>query len=131
MKKIMCKIPHNPPRTYGDCIRACVASIIEADDVPHGFHTPADAEKAWDILRNYLKKKRMGLCVFPLEENPFEFMAENNPDILYLLMAKTRFGDHCVVCRNDIIVHDPSPDPLEITGKHSSGFWVVGVVTVE
>ncbi len=28
------RVPHNPPHSYGDCFRACIASILEMD-VPH------------------------------------------------------------------------------------------------
>ncbi len=30
---------HNPPETYGDCYRACIASLLDLglDDVPHFY----------------------------------------------------------------------------------------------
>ena len=34
MIPIPMRVPHNPPHSYGDCFRACIASILEMDVPP-------------------------------------------------------------------------------------------------
>lgn len=104
----MCQVEHNPPETYGDCVSACISTMIDRDDVPHVYDGNCSPEEAWAELREYLKihKKNM---VFFLSENPFEQMAGDNPDIIYMMLCTTeRSTTHAVVCMGDNIIHDPS-----------------------
>ena len=125
-----CKVIHNPPHSYGDCIRACLASLADDDDTPHLFGTHSSNE-AWNAVQRYLKSKGKNLILFPIEadKNPFDFMLENNQEVPYMLLARTLTGDHAVLCINDEILRDPSvKGPQKIIGPHSSGFWIIGVV---
>lgn len=123
----MCKIPHNPPHSYGDCIRACVASLVDRDDVPHTY-LGHGAEQAWSDLRSYLKKLGKYLALFVVEGDVFEFMEINNPSIPYILLCRTENADHAVICKNGEIIHDPNTTPSEIVGEHSCGHWIVGII---
>lgn len=124
MKPRNCTVPHNPPFSYGDCLRACVATLIDSDDVPHVFDSRPILE-SWSALREWLRLQGKTLSIFPLDEHA-EFMSENNQDIPYILICATMNGNHAVVCRNGKIVHDPSsPQPIK---KHSSGFYIVGII---
>lgn len=122
-----CKTIHNPPKSYGDCIRACVATMTCDERVPHVFddREPVDS---WESLRDYLRDKGKSIALFSVDD-PFEEMAENNAGIFYMLMCRTHYGDHAVVCRNGVVVHDPAIAKHEIIGPHSSGYWIVGVIT--
>lgn len=122
-----CRSIHNPPKSYGDCVRACIASMTGDDRVPHVFDD-RPPEDSWQALRDYLRDKGRGLAIFAVDD-PFEEMAFNNPGTLYMLLCRTHHGDHAVVCRNGAVVHDPAIAQSEIVGKHSSGYWVVGVIT--
>lgn len=122
-----CRSIHNPPKSYGDCIRACVASMTGDERVPHVFDDRPACD-SWQALRDYLRDKGHGIALFAVDD-PFEEMAENNAGILYMLLCRTHNSDHAVLCRNGMVVHDPSNIPSEIVGKHSSGFWIVGVIT--
>ena len=126
MNKRMCQVEHNPPHTYGDCIRACVATLIDRDDVPHTYNGGSPV-KAWQDLREYLKLHGKTLSLFEVTE-PFFTMAENNPDIPYMLLCKTANADHAVVCKNDVVIHDPSHAKSEIIGEHSLGCWIVCII---
>ena len=41
-----CITKHNPPHSYGDCLRACVATILDFDalDVPNFADAGVDAD---------------------------------------------------------------------------------------
>lgn len=102
----MCKVNHNPPHSYGDCVRACVATIIDRDDVPHAF--TGDAEDAWNKLRKYLKLSGKTISLFSLE-NAREEMKLNNPDVVYMLIGETNAGVyHAVVAQGVETLHNPS-----------------------
>lgn len=128
MEPRMCLSLHNPPQTYGDCIRACIATLTDDDDVPHVFDS-REAEECWLDLRNYLagRNKFLAILVVP---DPFEFMEENNQNIAYMLICKTQKGEnHAVVCKNGKIVHDPAYYKSEITGPPEPGEdWFIGIV---
>src|SRR5688572_30366291 len=102
MQPRVCQVKHNPPESYGDCIRACIATILDRDDVPHTF-THENFEQCWNDLRIWLKP--LGYAPFlSYFDNEFsldevlEFMRINNPDSVYMLMASAGGSDHCVVC---------------------------------
>jgi len=124
----VCKIKHNPPKSYGDCVAACVATLIDRDDVPHTFDG-RDAESAWSDLRAYLNQHGMTLSVFASEEDPRDHMGVNNPDTPYMLMCSTSEGNHAVVCVGSEVFHDPSWYKMIIRGGTDMGVWVVGVIT--
>ena len=122
----MCKVAHNPPHTYGDCISACIATLIDRDDVPHTYDG-VSAIKAWSDIRDYLKIQGKSLVLFQ-DDQPFESMAANNPGVPYILLCRTAHADHAVVCKNDVVIHDPSVIASEIVGAHSIGSYIVGVI---
>ena len=127
MKGRMCQVEHNPPHSHGDCVRACIATMIDRDDVPHAY-LGQGAEEAWVTLRKYLAENGKYLALFALEDDVFEFMSMNNPNIPYMLLCRTATADHAVVCVNDSVTHDPNNSKSEIIGKHSIGFWIVGII---
>lgn len=110
-----------------DCIRACVGTLIDRDDVPHVFDT-RPAEEAWAELRAWLESHKKALYIFAAEDHA-EFMRVNNPDLPYILLAKNGRGeDHAVICRNGQVIHDPAWYKSAIVGHHSSGFYYIVIV---
>ena len=127
MEPRMCLSLHNPPKSYGDCIRACVATLINEDDVPHVFGEQ-EPEESWRLLREYLATKGKFLAIFSTDET-FEFMKENNRDVPYMLLCQMETGeDHALVCKNDKVIHNPAYYKSAIKGKHSCGFWIICVI---
>lgn len=131
MRKIFCKVKHNPPHTYGDCIRACLESITGIDGIPHTHEYGKSGVSAWDDIRAFLKTKGRTVTLFSTQIDPREYMKSENPDIPYLLLGQNRRDDHCVVCRNDEIIHDPSWVSSDMVGPHSvAGCWIIGLIGV-
>lgn len=128
-----CIVKHNPPESYGDCVRACIASILDRDDVPH-YYDGRPLTEVHEATRKWLMEN-VGLAPFftTLEadatlEEVLAYVATNNPDSFYLLMCQTEAGDHCVLCKGDKVVHDPAWYRTAIKGAHSLGVWVVMVL---
>lgn len=127
-----CKVKHNPPETYGDCVKACIDTILNRDDTPHLFNGGVP-EEAWRELREWLKT--LGYAPFltgydgSMSFDEFkEHMNENNPDSVYMLFAQTGDTDHCVIFKGGEKIHDPSWSARLITGPHSFGEWIVIVL---
>lgn len=123
-----CIIKHDPPNSYGDCVRACIATIINRDDVPHVFDD-SNAEAGWSALRCYLAKVGMSLALLQVDD-PWEFMENNNYGVPYMLLCQSSGMDHAVVCLNGKVYHDPAWYKTPITGPHSLGVWIIGIVGV-
>lgn len=129
MTPYVCQTIHNPPETYGDCIAACMRSMLDDPDVPHCFKG-GNPEDSWIELRKYIKETHGKNLAFFVLEDPWEFMEKTNPEVYYMLICRTVSGDHAVVCRNGKVVHDPAAVQREITGPSwSAGRWVLGVLT--
>lgn len=136
MTPVVCRVKHDPEAgTYGDCLRACVATILDldAEAVPHFFHDNCDGAQAQIRVRKYLAK----LGYAPMFSNwpgevslteLQEFMASQNPGVVCVLFGSTVEGDHAVVCRDGKTVHNPAWFPHPIIGPNSAGWWQVMVV---
>lgn len=128
MEPRMCMTVHNPPKSYGDCIRACIATLADDDRVPHVFNDETPAEESWHQIRSYLKSVGKFLFLVGVDD-PFDETGENNPSIPYMLICGTNNGNHAVICKNGVVVHNPAYYKSEITGPPAgSDEWVIGVV---
>lgn len=133
MKYFHNRVQHNPPETYGDCVRACVASILELEPefVPHFFHD--GAADGFDRLREWLKGCGFGLVWFVYDGsiawNKFcEVWGEMNPGVPVILLASVASGDHAVIMVSDKIEHDPAWIKSPIIGPNSNGHWNILVI---
>lgn len=131
MEPRMCLTVHNPPRSYGDCIRACIATLTDDDQVPHVFDK-REPEESWHQIRSYLKSKGKFLYLTGVEDLVVEF-TENNPDMPYMLICEVKGGgDHVMVCKNGKVIHDPAYYKKEIVGPpsagKSTGKYVIGII---
>lgn len=137
MTPVHCSVEHNPPKTYGDCVRACVATVmdLDTDDVPHFAHDDPSGEVLRQRIIDYLAPEGYapffshyeGAATF---ETIMSIMAGNNPASVYILFGATNHGDHVVVCRGGGIVHDPNwiRSPMTQCGSH--GYWTAMVIGV-
>lgn len=138
MIPVTCMVKHNPPHSYGDCLGACVASILElpAAAVPHFYHDGCDGETGNKRLINWLAT-RGNAPVFscfdgdtPLEELMTTAEIVTN-GAHYLLFGTTENdGEHVVVCRGNKVVHNPSWGGTRIVKPTSNGIWILMVIAL-
>lgn len=102
---------HNPPSSYGNCFRSCLASILEIniEEIP-SFETIMFNGGQWLPILNtwasahglkikYTRKQPCGICV----------ATGKSPRFNNLL--------HAVVWKRGQILHDPHPARLGIDGR--------------
>lgn len=132
-----CIVSHEPPKSYGDCLRACVASILNierVEDVPHFMHD-GDDERGNERLKEYLWTQGLRPFITALGgettlSDVFTMMNAVNTDIPYLLFCQCGGGHHVVICRNDKIIHNPAWINYPIEGptlQNDVPLWVIMV----
>lgn len=127
MTPYISQVKHDPPETFGDCLRACIASLLDVEsplDVPNfaenGEH-PVFKCQEWLCERDM----RLFLTQFPASASASEVMggvSALNPNTHYLLFS----ADHVVICRDNKIVHDPAW--YKVALKQPTDAWTVGVL---
>lgn len=128
-------VKHDPPNSYGDCVRACIASLLSmpAEHVPHFYHDNCEGVEGNQRLKEFLQT--VGYAPFwvaydgasRLDEIQ-RIMTLNAPSVHYMLFHANSGGDHVIICKDDQIVHDPAWYRLPITGPNSIGNWGVLVL---
>jgi hypothetical protein len=137
---VMCRNRHDPPQSYGDCLRACIASIMDLDPehVPHFADLAATGTEARASARRWLGLRGLTITAFALDDQPLQdvldWMGANNPDTTWMLFGSTTSdtragGDHVVVCQGGAVVHDPAWVPTSIKRVGSCGYWEIWVVS--
>jgi hypothetical protein len=137
MTPVLCRVKHDPEAgTYGDCVRACVASILDMDGdaVPHFFHDNCSGEVANVRMRDWLRT--VGYSPFFVnypgeipKRDLMSMMSDLNPDTYYILFGMVESGgDHVVVCKGGHQVHNPAWFATAMTGPGSHGLWSVMVI---
>lgn len=132
------RVKHDPEAgTYGDCLRACIASIMEREPetIPHFAFDGCNGATQIARLRDYLAADGLtvSVFVFPGEASRSELLAwmgDLNPNTTYVLCGATATGvDHAVIAQGGKITHDPSWYPTGVVGPASSGVWQLMVIT--
>lgn len=132
----ICSVKHDPPHTYGDCVRTSIASLMSIHDpmtVPHFIHDGCSGDEMFARMRAYLRSKNTDcfICAFPGEisrDEILEYMQAMNPEINYLLFGATATGDHVVIARGDKVIHDTGWYPSPLIRGSSSGVWQILVL---
>lgn len=139
MEHHFCRVRHDPANgQFGDCLRACIASVLSIQDpltVPHFFHDGCDGDVGHSRMKEWLRANH-GLIPFyvgidgdyKLTET-LQFMGGDVSvtDAVYMLMGSIgdEWGDHIVVCRGAEIVHDPAWFKMQLQGPcKANGLWV-------
>ena len=124
-------IKHDPKNgTWGDCQRACIASLMELDleHVPHFFDQGKPLTEAMQLLYDFLADYGLGYVTIPFTgtvDDVLAAMAHHNPGMHYILVGesgKLPGIGHVVVCKGDEIIHDPSGSG--IAGPIDGYVWV-------
>ncbi len=132
-----CITKHDPPYSYGDCLRACIATILDldAEQVPHFADRGVSAEDALAHVRQWLAPQGLTIASFALPGSEplsgvMEYMEQMNPTVTWLLFGSTGpdGGDHVNVCSGGRVVHDPAWVPVSIKSAASAGIWQIWVI---
>ncbi len=102
-----------PPN--GNCVAACVASILELplDEVPNFI----EADEFWDDLNGWLAKRGLYIIVVPADGRV--------PRGYHIIDGRSKSGpwNHVVVGYEGKMVHDPNPKRRGIKGAPEA-YWV-------
>ena len=102
---------HDPENNqYGDCQRACVASLLElnSEDVPHFYITNDDMDFFFSLNDFLSKKGFIHLETMPIDFDMAQFVGK--ADVYHLIYGTTVRGTHhATVGLNGEVVHDPHP----------------------
>ena len=132
MKPVLMQVKNDPPRSYGDCQRACIASILElpAWAVPHFVEDGDPNDEMLGRVRGWLADRGIVYATMAFEGSPLEAMGICAPDTYYILGGASPIGNHAVVAINDEIVHDPAgrPPGKQIVGPLSNGHYEVDII---
>jgi hypothetical protein len=132
-----CRVRHDTEEgTFGDCMRAVIASVLEldADTVPHFFHDNPEPEEGQRRVREWLSERGLAQFTMHLDgsiplEDVLEFQGAQNPGAPIILLAQSGGGtDHVVIVQDGKITHDPSWFPCGIKGPNSAGYWSFTVI---
>jgi sRNA-binding carbon storage regulator CsrA len=97
------------PGPDGDCYAACVASILEIEpaDVPDLI-----GDRWASVLRDWLDGRRLRVDFRPGDGRPLG--DQSDPPRGHAIVGQRVLDGsvHAVVCRDGLIVHDPSPRPF-------------------
>lgn len=128
----ICYVKNDPPNSYGDCIRACIASLLDlpTTDVPHFVRDGCAPEVTYQRIRDWLATRGIvpmlsGFAASPTPEPILNFMGETNPGVYYVLMS----ADHAVVCLGGEIVHDPAWVKSRLNPPADA--WLIMVLTYD
>lgn len=136
MTPVFSQTRHDPEgKTWGDCHRACIATVLSLPlaAVPHFADGWPTGEEFKRREREYLAS--LGLVPIDAIYQPpadcnhgliLHVVGTMNPGVPYILGGTSRNRvDHSVVCLDDRIAHDPSPDQPGIVGPCADGwYWV-------
>lgn len=133
MKPVKQLYRHKPDQLeFGDCHRACIASILELDihEVPHfGYDGCTDIDIFNKRVANYLETKNLCEVTFAFNcilPSLLRMMKLLNPNVYYIVGGQSKNKvNHSVICYNDEIVHDPSLDNSGIESQcDDNHFWI-------
>lgn len=139
MKPVFMQCHHDPSiGAYGDCFRACIASLLElpAEEVPHFFDYPEeqDAELGYQRLDAFLERRGLAYFTFPLFP---EDLAALSPVLFHTVLVGVENATgttHAVVAYGGRPVHNPDPrGSLEVDTLDGAGLaphFVVGIIRI-
>jgi hypothetical protein len=112
----MMRVAHNPPGSYGDCYRTCIACVLDVDpeEVPHPGR---EGGERWDALTAEVDRwlADRNLYIVQLKDKPEVFERHCDYFGYHLIAGQSPRGGHYCVGLGGKVVHNPSPfgDGLE------------------
>lgn len=132
------RLTHDPANgVYGDCHRACVASIFDLplEAVPHFCDGTAQDDEGGEIAkgreRHWLRERGFGVVSIPFPAETglaaiLNMLSVSMAESHYIVGGRSANGfNHSVIARGGAIVHDPSMNDAGIVGPCDDGhFWI-------
>lgn len=116
---------HDPQQgIYGDCQRACIASLLELNpkDIPHFYESGNDLI-FWKSLNGFLAEH----ALLHLQVEAFNFgmgIFKGHADCYHMIYGNScRNTLHAVVGLNGVIVHDPHPSRAGLLPDNKETPW--------
>jgi hypothetical protein len=108
-----------PPTERGDCLRACIASLLELDpqEVPHF----AASDEPWSVTMNdWLGPRGLYAAGFCLAQ-------EDEPPVPRIRVGPSPRGDwcHAVVVDADGSEHDPHPSRAGLSDREGDRYCIL------
>lgn len=132
MNYVFCQVSSDDEGQVGDCLRACVASVLglEADDVPHFFHDACPSDEGAERLKEWSRHRGVVPCyiVYPGStplQAVLDYWGGMNPDVPAILYGSTQDEEHCVVIMDGEIKHNPSWSNSPLVRPTSENLWYV------
>lgn len=122
--------------TPGDCMRACIASLLDIEPglVPHFAHDEPDGDTLWQRVREWLAPQGLAvwLMAYPGSATLGDVLTSVghiNPNTFYMIGGWGGYGDHIVIAINDHIVHDPARGGGGLIRAGSNGYWLIAALS--
>lgn len=129
-----CTVAHKPDAgSYGDCFRACVASILDIEDIESVPNFAAGGADWYADFVDWCYRRNIAAITFGIDGNePIEavgaFMSGHNRYAIYILIGDTADGTHCAIYRAGGLLHDPAWFPIPIIKAPAGGDWQIVVL---
>lgn len=112
MKPVYMTVTHDPPNSYGDCFRCCVASILEVnvEEVPHPYAGGAvEWEHRYQHMVDYLRNTYgVWLAFTRIHADDLKAVCESMTGY-FLLGGRSPRDQHLCVADKNGIAHNPNP----------------------
>ena len=134
-------IDHDPENgTWGDCGRTVIACLLNLrpELVPHFYDNDADGLVGQELKNHWLAERNLREINIPYNGDMslseiMVTMKHTNPGAWYMLTGKSgrKICNHVVICRDDEIVHDPSPNKSGVIGPCiEDGLWWISFLGI-
>ena len=121
----MMTVEHDPPKSYGDCYRTCIACVLDVppETVPHPGR---EGIRRWDELMGEVNEwlAQRGIYSVLLKDTPANLAKNCDYFGYHLIAGRSPRGGHYCVGLGGIVVHDPSPLGGELLPDEDGTFTI-------
>lgn len=115
-------------KTDGDCLSACINTLMNRDDCPYYFNNQNDADTAWFLLRAWMRQHGKDLMLFPYMDDPRPWMVSMSNETPYIMIYDNEDGAHAAIFKGGACIFDPAWVTKPVKGAVNGECWLVGVV---
>lgn len=136
MTPIFNSVAHDPKAgTYGDCMAACLSSLLDGAPVPHFLHDACEHDEMDRRVDDFFRPVNLAFIQQPVANiGKDEERVQNalnwcggvlDPTrIHYMFGGVTAKGlGHWVIAQGSYVVHNPNPDSVIVAPYPDGWFW--------